>query len=664
MSETKSLCEAFQRTAAAHADRVALRNPGGEVEITWGEYATQVRRIAAGLATLGVTRGDTVGFMLANRPEFHLCDTAVMHLGATPFSVYNTSAPDQISYILGNAGTSVMICEAAFAERLLAAGGDDLQVVCIDGWPEGTVSLDRLVEQGAPDFDFDAAWQAVGPQDLLTLIYTSGTTGPPKGVEITHAGVLAMLDAVSDVLPLSPDDRIVSYLPAAHLADRLFSGYQSLVSGRGLTCLADPRQLGPALLDARPTLWLAVPRVWEKLKAAIEAGMAREPDPQRQEALRAPSTSGFARCGPSRPPVRGEGPGPDDELRAEYANADAAVLSQLRGQLGLDQVTWSASGAAPIAAVGARVLRRHRAAHPRGVGHVRARDRHLQPPGRGAAWERSGIAMPGYDIRLAPDGEILARGPGVMRGYRHDPEKTAETIDADGWLHTGDIGTMDADGYYSIVDRKKELIINSGGKNMSPVNIESKLKSANLLIGQAVAIGDCRSYNVALIVLDPDACAAHAAGQGLPSAAAADLCTDPGVRAIVEAAVAKANSQLSRIEQIKRFADPAGRLVAGRRRADADLEAEAQADRRQVRRRHRRPLRRRRRGLTGAGEAARRALKRRLPQQGGPGRGPVPPRPQPPGRTHHWDKPDASGTLDPSVTQCKRALCDNARGEV
>ena len=177
----------------------------------------------------------------------------------------------------------------------------------------------------------------------------------------------------------------------------------------------------------------------------------------------------------------------------------------------------------------------------------------VNPPGR----ERLGtvgVALPGYELALAPDGELLCRGPAVMKGYRHDPERTAEAIDADGWMHTGDVATIDGDGYARIVDRKKELIINAAGKNMSPANIEARVKSAGLLIGQAVAIGDRRPYNVALIVLDPDGCAAHAATHGLPSASPADLCRDPSVLATVETAVAEANRQLSRVEQIKRYA--------------------------------------------------------------------------------------------------------------
>ncbi|MCA1843417.1 MAG: AMP-binding protein, partial [Actinobacteria bacterium] len=249
---------------------------------------------------------------------------------------------------------------------------------------------------------------------------------------------------------------------------------------------------------------------------------------------------------------RGEGPGPDEELLSEYTEADATVLSAIRAQLGLDRVRRSITGAAPssldvlefFGAVGLP------------IGEVWGMSEIGVATGTRAGRERLGsvgVALPGYELRIADDGELLSRGPATMKGYRHEPAKTAEAIDAEGWMHTGDIATIDADGYVRIVDRKKELIINSGGKNMSPANIEAKLKSANLLIGQAVAIGDRRPYNVALIVLDPDACAAYAVRNGLPSAHPADLCDDAGVRAVVEQAVAEANSQLSRIEQIKRF---------------------------------------------------------------------------------------------------------------
>jgi long-subunit acyl-CoA synthetase (AMP-forming) len=543
LTEPKSLCELFQRTAAAHADRVALRTPGGAVTITWAEYNRRVRDIAAGLAALGVRRGDTVGLMLTNRPEFSLCDAAAMHLGATAFSIYNTSAPEQITYILGNAGNAVMFCDAVFVERIQESA-PDVHIVCVDGNELGALSLKELEALGRPDFDFDAAWQAVGPEDVLTLIYTSGTTGPPKGVEVTHGGMLAMLEAAARVVPLRPDDRILSYLPAAHLADRLFSHYQAVASGLCLTSLLDATQLLAGLADVRPTVWLAVPRVWEKFKAAVESRL--------DEAGRAAVEVGLRKVRADQAAATGAGPGPDEQLLADYATAEEAVFAPIRRQLGLDQVRRSVTGAAPSAL---EVLEFF-AAIGLPIGEIWGMSEIGVATGTPQGEERYGAvgkALPGYELRLLEDGELLARGPALMKGYRHDPERTAEAVDADGWMHTGDVATIDDEGYVRIVDRKKELIINSGGKNMSPANIEAKIKSASLLIGQAVAIGDRRSYNVALIVLDPDGSAAYAAKHGLSSAAPADLCEDPGVQAVVEAAVAKANSQLSRIEQIKRF---------------------------------------------------------------------------------------------------------------
>jgi long-chain acyl-CoA synthetase len=544
LSQPESICELFQRTAADHADRVALRTPGGGVTITWAEYNRRVRDIAAGLAALGVSRGDTVGLMLTNRPEFHLCDVAAMHLGAAPFSLYNTSAPEQINYILGNAGNAVMICDAVFVDRIREVGEGVEHIVCVDGSPLGTLSLKELEALGRPDFDFDAAWRAVEPEDVLTLIYTSGTTGPPKGVEVTHGGMLAMLASASEVIPLRADDRIISYLPSAHLADRLVSHYQSVASGLCLTSLPDATQLVAGLHDVRPTIWLAVPRIFEKFKAAIESRL--------DDAGRAAVEVGLRKVRAEQAAAKGEGPGPDEQLLIEYAAADAAVFTPIRRQLGLDQVRRSATGAAPSALDVLEFF----AAIGLPIGEVWGMSEIGVATGNRPGEERYGtvgVTLPGYELRLAEDGELLARGPALMKGYRNDPERTAEAIDADGWMHTGDVATIDDDGYVRIVDRKKELIINSGGKNMSPVNIESKIKSASLLIGQAVVIGDRRPYNVALLVLDPDAAAAYAAQQGLPSADPADLCQDAGVQAIVEAAVAKANSELSRIEQIKRF---------------------------------------------------------------------------------------------------------------
>jgi long-subunit acyl-CoA synthetase (AMP-forming) len=548
-----SLCEAFQRSAAINPDGVALRTPGGAVEITWREYAERVRSIAAGLAALGVRRGNTVALMMTNRPEFNLCDTAAMHLGATAFSVYNTLAADQIAHLFSNAENRVVICEAGFAEQVAAVGGKVEHIVCVDGQQAGTLSLEDVEATADQGFDFDAAWRAVGPDDVLTLIYTSGTTGPPKGVEITHANMLAQIAGTSAVLPVTSTDRIASFLPSAHVADRWSSHYQQMVFGLQVTCVADIRTIAAALADIRPTIWGAVPRIWEKFKAALEVRIDTEADPQRKQALQWAVATGLTKVQAEQAAINGDGPGPDDALLAEYAKADELVLSKIRRQIGLDDVHWSVSGAAPtsidvlefFSAIGLPICELW------GMSELSCCAT-INPPDR-IKLGTVGPAMPGVELAIADDGELLCRGPLVMRGYRNEPQKTAEAIDSDGWLHTGDVATIDDEGYVRIIDRKKELIINAAGKNMSPANIESQLKSASMLIGQAVAIGDRRPYNVALLVLDPDACAAYAAKACLPDASAAVLCQNEGIVAAVSAAVEEANAGLSRVEQIKTF---------------------------------------------------------------------------------------------------------------
>lgn len=508
-----TLCEAFQRTAAYHADQVALRTPGGAFEITWSEYAQRVRDVAGGLAARGIGRGDTVAMMLTNRPESLIVDTAALHIGAIPFSIYNTSAPEQIEYLLGHAESKVLVTEAQFADRVLAvrerlpALGD---VFVLDGAPQGTRPLTDLETGGEAGFDFDAAWRAVAGGDVATLIYTSGTTGPPKGVEVTHENLMWQMRLVDRVFSINPAGRRMSYLPMAHLADRL-NHYFSIASGASVTCVSDVKEAIAALPDTRPTVWGAVPRIWEKLKAALEA-------------------QGFADPGAL----------PD------------SVRAVIRTKLGLDGCDTLISGSAPIApevleffsALGLPILE--------GWGLTETTAFVTINPREQTRIGTVGPALPGVEIVLAEDGELLVRGPMVMRGYRKDPEKTAETIDADGWLHTGDIGEIDQDGYVKIVDRKKELIINAAGKNMSPANIESTLKGACPLIGIAVAIGDRRSYNTALIVLDPDAAAAFAVANGLSDAGLEALAADPAVQGEVLAGIERANAKLSRVEQIKR----------------------------------------------------------------------------------------------------------------
>ena len=546
-----TLPQAFQETAALLPDSVALRTVGNKVVITWRQYADRVRKIATALAALGVERGHTVGLMLRNRPEFHLADAAVMHLGAIPFSIYNTSAPDQIRYLFTNAENRIVFTENDFLPAVKAAGVDLAHVIVVDADVDvdGCLTLEHLESLGAKaDFDFDAAWRAVRPDDIATLIYTSGTTGPPKGVELTHANVMAEFLAIVDLVGMQPTDRITSYLPHAHIADRVTGHYANMVLGVQVTDVADPRSIAEALPDARPTVWLGVPRVWHKIKAGIETKLGTEATGvKRRLALWAIDTGVQA----ARQTLAGKSLPASLAIRRKIA--DRLVLAKVREALGLDQLRWGVTAAAPIPVETVEFFW--------GLGIPVYEVWGLSENAGGATSNRPGAnnvgsvgkALRGVEVSVAGDGELLIRGPIVMRGYRHQPEKTAEAIDADGWLHSGDIGTIDAQGFVTIVDRKKELLVNEAGKNLSPTNIEMAIQAASPVIDQVVAFGDARPYVTALIVLDSDAAAAQAAALGMADPSAAAFAQHRRAREMLTAAVLDGNSKLSRVEQIKRF---------------------------------------------------------------------------------------------------------------
>ena len=531
-----TLCEAFQLTAAERAPHPALRQHGDEREWTWAQYAEAVRRLAAGLAALGVRPGDPVATLLVNRPEFHLFDTAAMHLGAPGWSLYNTAAPAQMAHALAVTGSRVLVTEQAFLERALALRASVpalTHVVVVDGAaPPGTLSMADVETAGAAPFDFAAAWCAVRPADVLTLIFTSGSSGTPKCVELTHGNMLAKLRAFDAVYPLAAGGRTVSFLPRAHIADRWNNQYGPMLFGQTVYCLPDASQLIAYSTVVRPTAWGGVPRIWEKLKAAIENGLAGDPERrQRVEAALA--------VGRERVRARRAGAVPA-ELEQRWRTVDERVFAPLRAMLGFDQCAFFGVGAAPMpvdvleffAALGIEIVEMWGASECTGNSTI-------NPPGA-VRPGTVGKPLPGIEMRLAADDELLVRGPVVMKGYRGDPQATAEAIDAEGWLHTGDLGRFDADGYLTIVDRKKDIIINAAGKNMSPAGIEAAIKCECPLIGHVVAFGDRRPYNVALIVLD------RAATGGRDG-------DDAEIARQVGEAVARGNAKLARVEQIKRF---------------------------------------------------------------------------------------------------------------
>ncbi|HEY6731080.1 MAG TPA: long-chain fatty acid--CoA ligase [Solirubrobacterales bacterium] len=546
-----TLAEAFQVTAAEHAAQTALRTKEDELSFTWAEYAERVQAAAAGLAGLGVGRGDTVGIMLTNRPEFHFVDTAAMHLGATPFSVYNTSTAEQIEYLVADAANTVLVTEPAFLDTVLAAREATAtleHVVVVDGEPrDGAITLGELEARGEPDFDFEATWRAVQPDDLATVIYTSGTTGPPKGVQLSHGNILSAFRSFDDIFRLPSEGGLISWLPMAHIAERNATHYGPIGSGVATTCCPDPRHVVAYLAEVRPIWFFAVPRVWEKLKAAMEIGIGAEADANRRQAI-----EWALGVGQRMVAAEQAGEEPPAELVAEHAKAEE-VLAALRERIGFDQLQWAHVGAAPCPqetieffhAIGVPLAELWGLSESTGAGTC-------NPPDR-IKIGTVGPAAPGAELKLAEDGEVLLRSGAVMPGYRNAPEKTAEALDDEGWLHTGDVGELDEDGYLRIVDRKKELIINSAGKNMSPANIESKLKAASPLIGQVCAIGDDRPYNVALVTLDADFAPVFAQQHGIEDTSSESLATTPAILAEVEAAIERGNAGLARVEQVKKF---------------------------------------------------------------------------------------------------------------
>jgi long-subunit acyl-CoA synthetase (AMP-forming) len=558
--DAATVAQAVRRTAAAHPDLVAIRTPDDGVTLTWSELLARVDALAGGLAQLGVQRGQCVAIMLSNRPEFHIADLAAVTVGATPFSIYVTYPADEIEFLMSDSGARVAIVEQAFLPAMLEAQRNLpglAHVIVVDGdGGDGVLALDE-VERADPDFDGAAACAQVTGEDLATLIYTSGTTGHPKGVQLTHHAVMSTAQGVREVIEFPVGSRVISWLPAAHIAERMAHHYIPVIYAGNVTCAPNPREVLSYLPGVRPNWFFAVPRIWEKLKAGLETMQAAQPEEQRkpvQDALAAAT---------ERVRLRQQGKPVPPELEAAVAKADEELFSKLREMLGLDQLVAVNVGAAPTPvevveffhAIGIELAELWGMSETCGTGTCNR-------PGQ-VRIGSVGPASPGVEIRLADDGEVLCRGEFLMSGYRNQPEKTAEAVDTDGWLHTGDIGTLDEDGYLTIVDRKKEIIINAAGKNMSPANIEAAIKTSSPLIGQACVIGDARPYNTALIVLDADFAPMWAQQNGLGERAFEDLADEPQMTEAVQAGIDTANERLARVEQIKKFTIVRGDWLPG-----------------------------------------------------------------------------------------------------
>ena len=545
-----TLPSALRRTAQLHGDVIGVRTGDDSVSFTWSQVVEQSDALAGGLRKLGVQRGSAVALMMGNRPEFHIADMAVVTAGGTPFSIYQTYTAEQIAYVISDAGAKIVIAAAEYVDVVRQAadqidGGVEV-IIGVDGAAEGVVAW-ADVSGSNPEFDAESAAAEVTPDDILTLIYTSGTTGPPKGVELTHAGADSVITACITLAKLNPGENVISWLPAAHVAERVGHHYGPIVCSATITCCPDPRAITQFLPQVRPHFFFAVPRIWEKLKAGLEAMLESQPVEQAAP-LRAALEDAL-----SAVRLQQQGQEVPAELAARVATADQEIFSNLRTMFGLDQARFVGVGAAPTPpavieffhAIGVKIAEVWGMSETSGIGTA-------NPP-EAVRIGTVGPPIPGAEVVIAEDGEVLIRGQLIMRGYRNKPEATAEAIDSDGWLHTGDIGNFDEAGYLRIVDRKKEIIINAAGKNMSPANIEAAVKTSSPLIGQACVIGDAKPYNTALIVLDPDVAPVWAEQNGLSDLDGAALAASEQLKAALDQAIELANTKLARVEQIKKY---------------------------------------------------------------------------------------------------------------
>jgi long-chain acyl-CoA synthetase len=553
----KTICTIFADAVDRWADRPALhwKKNGGWETLTWRGYRDQVAAVTMALRSLGFGPGQFGLIMARNAPEHVIADLGIVHAGGAAISVYNTLAPEQIEYVANHSEATVAFVEdEGFLEKFLAIRSSTphlRHLVLIRGdAPEGVMTWDSLLARGRQlheddPKEFERTWRAVGPEDTVSLIYTSGTTGPPKGVVYSHNNILWTLESVQRFWEIEPQT-LVSYLPLAHVAERFTSQWRGIHLGHEVWLCPDPNLLLPFLLEARPTFFVGVPRVWEKLMAGLQAGIAAEPDETKRQ-----MAQGALQASISAYRLRREGQPVPPELEAVVERA-APLFALLRSKVGLDRCTTAITSTAPCrpevhefwAALGMPLYEVWGMSELTGPATVVPMEDHQAPS--------IGKPMPGVEVRLGEDGELLVRGGNVMVGYYKDPAKTADIIDNEGWVHSGDIAEPGKNGQFKIIDRKKELLITSAGKNISPANLEALAKSSPI-IGQAVAVGDGRNFIAVLVVLDPQVAPAWAKARGIEASSMATLAENETVIAEVRRALTEANKHLSRVEGFKRF---------------------------------------------------------------------------------------------------------------
>jgi long-chain acyl-CoA synthetase len=523
--------------------------------ISYAELGRRVRNLAGGLLDLGVTHGARVALLSENRPEWAIADLAIVSVGAVNVPLYATLPPPQVEYILrdSEAMTVIVSGEKQLAKILEIRGNLPglLNVVVMDPpdpLPEGVLSLAAVMERGAarPDADIAAARDAVKPEDAATIIYTSGTTGDPKGAVLSHRNFMSNAHGAKWVFAITPEDLFLSFLPLSHVFERMAGHYLPLVVGSSVAYAESIFAVQSNMVEVRPTVMASVPRLYEALHSRISDGIAKQP-PGKQKLARWALGVG-ARYYTRR--IAGESPGLLDALL--HPLADRLVLAPLRERVTGGKLRFFISGGAPLPVETAKYLTAIGLHILEGYGLTETSPviclNRIEKTRLGTV----GPPIPGVEVMIAPDGEILSRGPHIMQGYFRKPEETAKAIDSDGWFHTGDIGVLDPDNYLRITDRKKDIIVLANGKNVAPQPIEAQLKSCPY-IANVVLFGDREPQIVALLVPDFEHLKRWAKEHGLTATEPEELAVLPEVKKLNRAELARLSANLADFEQVRRF---------------------------------------------------------------------------------------------------------------
>ncbi len=563
---TTTTGQLLSQTAATNGARVAMRHKtyGLWQEISWTDYWRAVRSLGAALIDRGLAPGDRVAIIGDNCPEWVFIDMAVQSIGGVSVGVYATNAWEQVQYIVNHCQARFLFVEnEEQLDKWLQFRGDAPSLEGVVVWdtkglrefkdpmvtPLAELSAaGRELDTVSPD-SFDARMGAVSPEDVAVLIYTSGTTGPPKGAMLTHTNVTWMAFAVAEANPIFRDDAVLSFLPLCHIFERLFSVFVHVAHAYTVHFVEKADTITDNMREVSPTIGYAVPRIWEKYFSAVKIRMSDATWFKRTVfniALRIGDKWATQRM--ARPTVQKPVSG---WLQVANLLAYACVFRKLKERLGFERMRVAYSGAAPISgevlqffqSIGINLIEGYGQTEGTGVTTLSRSDN--------VRFGSVGRALKGTEIRIAPDGEILIASPGVFKGYFDNPASTADTLQ-DGWLHTGDVGRLDEDGYLTITDRKKDIIITAGGKNITPQYIENKLK-ASIYVNDAVVIGDRRKFLSALVAIDEDNVVKYAQDQKLQFATYRDLTANEGIHALIKAEVEGVNATLARVEQIRKF---------------------------------------------------------------------------------------------------------------